>query len=64
MMPTTALAQSATPAIPPRAAFLGYGIGMNMREFFPQGTGPDAPFSKILKPLEKFRPHLTAFSGT
>jgi hypothetical protein len=64
MMPSTALAQSATLALPPRIAWICYGIGMNMREFFPHGEGPDAEFSRILKPLERFRGDVTAFSGT
>ena len=64
MMPTTALAQSATLKLPPRTAFLCYGIGMNMREFFSKGEGVNAELSRILKPLERFRGHLTAFFGT
>ena len=64
MMPSTALAQSATLTLPPRMAWMCYGIGMNMREFFPKGEGLDAEFSRILKPLERFRGQVTAFSGT
>ena len=64
MIPTSALAQSATGAIPPRLAFMGYGIGMNMRQFFPEGEGRDAKMGRILKPLESHRENMTAFSGT
>lgn len=64
MMPTTVLAQSAAAEIPPRMAFLAYGIGMNMREFFPEGEGRDAKMSRILQPLERYKDQWTAFSGT
>lgn len=64
MMPATALAQSATLQLPPRMAFLCYGIGMNMREFFPEGEGQSSKMSRILKPLEPFKDQWTAFSGT
>ncbi len=64
MMPTSALAQSATAKIPPRMAFMGYGIGMNMRQFFPEGEGQTAQLSRILKPLEAHKSQFTAFSGT
>ena len=64
MVPSTVLAQSVAPAIPPRMAFLAYGIGMNMRQFYPEGEGRTARMSRILAPLEPFRDHMTAFSGT
>tara|TARA_R110002096_G_scaffold4493_18_gene20938 strand:+ start:1947 stop:3305 length:1359 start_codon:yes stop_codon:yes gene_type:complete len=64
MVPGSALAQSATATIPPRMAFLAYGIGMNMRQFFPDGEGPDAQMGRILRPLEPFRSQFTALSGT
>ncbi len=64
MMPATALAQSATAKIPPRMAFMGYGIGMNMRQFFPEGEGQTAQLSRILSPLEAHKSQFTAFSGT
>ena len=64
MLPRTAKAQAAADKIPPRAAFLGYGIGMNMREFFPDGEGADAQLGRILQPLNQFKSQLTALSGT
>ena len=64
MMPSTVLAQSATADIPPRMAFLAFGIGMNMREFFPEGEGADARLSRILRPVERYKDRFTAFSNT
>jgi hypothetical protein len=63
MMPArSSAAITASPT--PRMGMFYFGTGMNMRQFFPEGTGLDAPLSRILKPLEKHRGHFTAFSGT
>lgn len=63
MMPTGVLAASA-PEVIPRMGMFYFGTGMNMREFYPEGTGVDARLSRILKPLEENRGHFTAFSNT
>lgn len=62
MQPARATAASAAPT--PRMGMFYFGTGMNMRQFFPEGSGRDAKLSRILKPLEKHRGHFTAFSGT
>ena len=64
MMPSSVLAQSAAANIPPRMAFLAFGIGMNMREFFPKGEGTGAEMSRILKPVEAYKDRFTALSNT
>lgn len=64
MSPATALSQSALPPMPSRAVFMYFGIGMNMREFYPIGEGPTCRLSRILKPLENFKTEMTAISGT
>lgn len=48
----------------PRMGMFYFGTGMNMREFYPEGFGPDAKLSRILRPLEKHRRDLTVLSGT
>ncbi|QDT37220.1 DUF1552 domain-containing protein [Stratiformator vulcanicus] len=63
MMPSTALS-SPNPEITPRMAMFYFGTGMNMRQFYPEGTGYDAKMSRILKPLEKQRGDFTVFSNT
>ncbi len=63
MMPTGARAAS-TPKIIPRMGTFYFGTGMNMRQFYPDGFGPDAKMSRILKPLEKQRGNFTVLSGT
>ncbi|MCC9599856.1 DUF1552 domain-containing protein [Stieleria sp. JC731] len=50
--------------IVPRMGMFYFGTGMNMRQFYPEGFGKDASFSRILKPLEKHRENLTVLSGT
>jgi hypothetical protein len=50
--------------IPPRMCVCHFGIGMNVREFFPKETGPDCELPRILKPLEKHRSDMTVLSGT
>ncbi len=63
MMPRGARAAS-TPEIVPRMGTFYFGTGMNMRQFYPEGFGPDARMSRILKPLEKHRGRFTVLSGT
>ena len=50
--------------IPRRMGVFYFGTGMNMREFEPKDTGKDFTFSRVLKPLEKFREDMTVFSGS
>lgn len=65
MTPTIArAAASAAQGPTPRMAMFYFGTGMNMRQYFPDGTGPDAKLSRILKPLEKHRGQFTTFSNT
>ena len=63
MMPASALALPA-PTPTPRLGIFYFGMGMNVRQFFPKGFGPDCALSPILRPLEKHRGHFTALSGT
>lgn len=64
MLPRRAWASGATPEIPPRMLVAHYGTGMNVREFFPAGTGPDCTLPRIVRPLEAFRDRMTILSGT
>ncbi len=63
MMPRGARAAS-NPEIVPRMGMFYFGTGMNMREFYPEGFGPEAKLSRILKPLEDRRQDFTVLSGT
>lgn len=63
MMPGGVRAAS-TPAVVPRMGMFYFGTGMNMREFYPDGFGPEAKLSRILQPLEKHRRDFTVLSGT
>ncbi|MCC9657328.1 DUF1552 domain-containing protein [Rhodopirellula halodulae] len=63
MMPRSVSAAE-TNAVPPRMGMFYFGTGMNMRQFYPDGFGPDAKLSRILKPLEKQRDQFTVLSGT
>lgn len=63
MMPRSANAQIES-AIPGRSLFMCFGIGMNMRQFYPDGLGPNCNMSRILRPLDKFKQDMTVFSGT
>ncbi|MEQ9407572.1 MAG: DUF1552 domain-containing protein [Fuerstiella sp.] len=58
------LAATAAPEVVPRMGMFYFGTGMNMRQFFPDGFGPDAAMSRILQPLEKHRGRFTVLSGT
>ena len=51
-------------AIPPRMCVCHFGIGMNVREFFPKDVGPRCELPRILKPLERHRADMTVLSGT
>jgi len=62
MMPTGARAASA-PQVIPRMGMFYFGTGMNMREFYPEGFGPDAKMSRILQPLESHRGRFTVLSN-
>jgi hypothetical protein len=50
--------------IPARMCVCHFGIGMNVREFFPKEAGPDCELPRILKPLERHRSDMTVLSGT
>ncbi len=63
MMPGGARAAS-TPTVVPRMGMFYFGTGMNMRQFYPEGFGPDAKMSRILQPLEKNRANFTVLSNT
>jgi hypothetical protein len=63
MVPVGAKAATASQRVP-RMAMFYFGTGMNMRQFYPEGTGIDAKLSRILKPLEKHRGAFTVLSNT
>ncbi len=64
MAPTSAAAAAtAKSAVPGRMVVCHYGTGMNVRQFFPTDTGKQFTFSRILKPLERFRENMTVVSG-
>jgi len=63
MLPVGAKAASSPGRIPRMATFY-FGTGMNMRQFYPEGFGPDAKMSRILAPLEKHRNAFTVLSNT
>jgi Protein of unknown function (DUF1552) len=58
----TALANTAAKATP-RLAFVYFPHGAIMDRWSPSGVGRDFQVSPILKPLEKYRDHLTIVSG-
>ena len=57
-------ANGAEGEIPARMCVCHFGIGMNVREFFPEESGPDCELPRILKPLERHRSDMTVLSGT
>lgn len=57
-------ANGAEAEIPARMCVCHYGIGMNVREFFPKETGPQCELARIVKPLERHREDMTILSGT
>jgi len=63
MMPVGARAAT-TPNRIPRMGIFYFGTGMNMRQFYPEGFGPDAKMSRILAPLDPYRNAFTVLNGT
>lgn len=63
MMPASALALP-EPEVTPRLGVFYFGMGMNVRQFFPQTWGPDFQTSRILEPLAAHRGSFTVLSGT
>lgn len=63
MMPSSALALP-EPVAAPRLGLFYFGMGMNVREFFPRDFGPEFTTTKILEPLEAHRGDFTVLSGT
>ena len=63
MKPQTNASESDS-SIVPRMGMFYFGTGMNMRQFYPEGFGPDAGMSRILQPLDKHRGQFTVLSGT
>ena len=63
MMPASAFALP-EPQVAPRLGLFYFGMGMNVREFFPKDFGPDFTTSRILAPLEDHRGDFTVLSGT
>ncbi|MEX0587100.1 MAG: DUF1552 domain-containing protein, partial [Pirellulales bacterium] len=63
MLPRCARAADAVAAVPPRMLVCHFGTGMNIREFFPQDTGPACVLPRIVKPLETWRRRMTIVSG-
>ena len=62
MMPSSAFALP-QPQATPRMGIFYFGMGMNVRQFFPSDTGPDFTMPRILKPLEEHRGQFTVLSG-
>lgn len=63
MMPSSAFALP-RPEITPRLGVFYFGMGMNVRQFFPSDEGPGFTTTRILKPLEEHRGSFTVLSGT
>lgn len=63
MMPSSAFALP-EPEVTPRLGIFYFGMGMNVRQFFPDEEGPDFRMPRILKPLEEHRGDFTVLSGT
>lgn len=63
MLPRRAWAAGATPQIPPRMLVAHFGTGMNIRQFFPEATGPDCQLPRIVRPLDEHRRRMTILSG-
>ncbi len=63
LAPKTAMAASGEAAVPSRMMVAHFGTGMNIREFFPNQTGPDSQLTRILRPLAEFRRRMTVISG-
>lgn len=63
MMPSSALALP-EPEVTPRLGIFYFGMGMNVREFFPAEEGPNFQMTRILEPLAEHRGEFTVLSGT
>lgn len=63
MMPSSAFALP-EPEPVRRFGLFYLGMGMNVRQFFPEDTGPDFTTTRILRPLEPHRGNFTVVSGT
>lgn len=63
MMPASVLALP-EPQVTPRLGIFYFGMGMNVRQFFPANFGPNFAMTRILKPLEEHRGQFTVLSGT
>ena len=63
MMPTSVFALP-EPKVTPRMGLFYFGMGMNVREFFPKDFGPNFTTTSILAPLEEHRGDFTVLSGT
>lgn len=63
MMPSSAFALP-EPLRTPRMGVFYFGMGMNVRQFFPKDFGPDFTMPRILGPLEEHRGKFTVLSGT
>jgi len=63
MMPSSVIALP-EPQVVPRLGLFYFGMGMNVREFFPKDFGKDFTTTKILQPLETHRGDFTVLSGT
>ncbi|MEZ6134786.1 MAG: DUF1552 domain-containing protein [Pirellulaceae bacterium] len=63
MLPRSAWAAGATPAVPARMLVAHFGTGMNIRRFFPKTAGLSCELPQILKPLEPMRQRMTVLSG-
>ncbi len=57
------LTAAETAVVPARMLVCHFGTGMNIREFFPQETGPQCVLPRIVKPLEAWRSRMTILSG-
>jgi hypothetical protein len=62
MLPSTLAAQESQ--APARMAVCYVALGTNTRQFFPNDEGKNFTFSRILRPLERFRDDMTVLSGT
>ena len=63
MLPRPALSAEKEAVVPARMLVCHFGTGMNLREFFPQETGPNCALPRIVKPLEAWRQRMTIISG-
>ncbi|MBM82278.1 MAG: hypothetical protein CMJ78_17060 [Planctomycetaceae bacterium] len=63
MMPASTLALP-QPQLTPRMGIFYLGMGMNVRQFFPNDFGPNFTTTRILKPLEEHRGDFAVLSGT